>query len=163
MAKRIVHDTWVELSQIHNELFSLGTENDETTVARRKALLDEQQPLIERYNSVYETKEAFFAGEVSEEELQKVVDGTDNQDEEKPVNYTSLSDVDLVKRIHAARTSITRYNNQLRYQQYKSAETDNPMPNGERRDKIERSLAVRSEELNQLLAIYEERGSGGAA
>lgn len=163
MAKQIVHDTWVELSRIHEELYNLGTENDETTVAKRKALLDEQQPLIERYNSVYEAKEAFFNGELSEEELQKVVDGKTETVEAPPVDYSRLSDLDLTKRIKAAKQAVNRYTNQLLYQQDTKGEAENPMPDSLKRQKIEQCMAVRNDELKQLLAIFEERGIGGAS
>lgn len=157
IAKRIVHETWIEMSRITEELFNLGTENDDATVTRRKALLDERIPLIERYNQVYEAKEAFFGGELSEEQLFKVVMNQPDTEPRPPQDYSALSDLELNKRLHAAQTAITRYNNQLLYQQNKKADNENPMPDCPKRRDIENSLAVRTAELEALKSELDRR------
>ena len=163
IAKRIVHETWVEMSRITNELFDLGTENDDATVSRRKALLDERIPLIERYNEVYEAKESFFAGEMTEEQLSDIVMGTTGKEPEPPADYSKLSDLELSKKMHAAQTAMTRYNNQLLYQSNKKEAKENRMPDCPKRKEIKNSLAIRSLELEGLKVEFEKRCANGNA
>ena len=163
IAKRIVHETWLEMSRITDELFNLGTENDDATVSRRKALLDERIPLIERYNQVYEAKESFFAGEMTEEQLFNIVMGKPEKEPEPPADYSKLSDLELSKKLHAAQTAVTRYGNQLLYQSNKKEAKENPMPDCPKRKDIKNSLAVRTAELEALKLEFEKRGLNGNA
>lgn len=166
IAKGIVHDTWVEISRITEELYNVGTGNDETSMARRRALLEERLPLIDRYNQVYEAKEAFFAGEVTEEQLLVIIENKSNgekQEEKEPVDYTKMSDLELTKKIHSVKQAINRASNQLLYQQDTKGEAPNPMPECQRRLEWEERLQVRRTELDGLVAEYESRGINGNA
>ena len=159
IAKGIVHDTWVELSRIKEELFNLGTENTPDIIARRKALLDEQAPLVARYNEVYEAKKAFFNGGLDEQQLLAVI----NQEQPKEVNkqptdYSQLSDLELTKRIKNVKQVINRSNNQLLYQQNTVAKTENPMPDCPRRHDIEQRILVSKTKLDNLTDIARQRG-----
>ena len=159
IAKSIVHDTWVELSRIKNELFDLGTENTPDIIARRKALLDEQAPLVARYNEVYEAKEAFFNGELDEQQLLAVINQEQpKEDNKQPTDYSQLSDLELTKRIKAVKQVINRSNNQLLYQQNTVAKTENPMPDCPRRRDIEKRISVNKAELDTLTDIARQRG-----
>lgn len=163
IAKRIIHETWVEMSRITEELYNLGTGNDQATVSKRKALLDKRIPLIERYNQVYDAKESFFAGKMTEEQLSEVVTGISGKKPKAPKDYSKLSDLDLNKKIHAARTAVNRYNNQLLFQQNKKGDKENPMPDCPKRKDIEACLAVRTAELDALKLEFEKRGINGTA
>lgn len=159
IAKSIVHDTWVELSRIKEELFKLGTENTPDIIARRKALLDEQAPLVARYNEVYEAKEAFFNGELDEQQLLAVINQEQpKEDNKQPTDYSQLSDLELTKRIKAVKQVINRSNNQLLYQQNTVAKTENPMPDCPRRHDIEQRILVSKAELDNLTDIARRRG-----
>lgn len=168
IAKSIVHDTWVEISRIKEELFNLGTENTPDIIARRKALLDEQAPLVARYNEVYEAKEAFFNGELDEQQLLAVI----NQEQPKENNkqqaanneLSKMSDLDLAKAIKAAKAAITRCNNQLRFQQDVATKggkplPENPMPDCPKKEEIVKKLADKTQELVTLTAELESRGN----
>ena len=159
IAKSIVHDTWVELSRIKEELFNLGTENTPDIIAHRKALLDEQAPLVARYNEVYEAKEAFFNGELDEQQLLAVINQEQPKENNKqPTDYSQLSDLELTKRIKAVKQVINRSNNQLLYQQNTVAKTENPMPDCPRRRDIEKRISVSKAELDNLTDIARQRG-----
>ena len=159
IAKRIIHETWVELSRIKDELFNLGTENTPDIIARRKALLDEQAPLVARYNEVYEAKEAFFNGELDEQQLLAVINQEQPKEENKqPTDYSQLSDLELTKRIKAVKQVINRSSNQLLNQQNTVAKTENPMPDCPRRRDIEQRILVSKAELATLTDIARHRG-----
>ena len=168
IAKSIVHDTWVELSRIKEELFNLGTENTPDIIARRKALLNEQAPLVARYNEVYEAKEAFFNGELDEQQLLAVINQEqpkeDNKQQAANNELSKMSDLDLAKAIKAAKAAITRCNNQLRFQQDVATKggkplTENPMPDCPKKEEIVKKLADKTQELITLTAELESRGN----
>lgn len=159
IAKRIVHETWLEISRITEELYSVGTGNDEASMARRRALLEERLPLIERYNQMYEAKEAFFNGELDEQQLLAVINQEQPKEENKQsTDYSQLSDLELTKRIKAVKQVINRSNNQLLYQQNTVAKTENPMPDCPRRRDIEQRISVSKSELDNLTDIARQRG-----
>lgn len=168
IAKSIVHDTWVELSRIKEELFNLGTENTPDIIARRKALLDEQAPLVARYNEVYEAKEAFFNGELDEQQLLAVINQEqpkeDNKQQAANNELSKMSDLELAKAIKAAKAAITRCNNQLRFQQDVATKggkplPENPMPDCPKKEEIVKKLADKTQELVTLTAELESRGN----
>lgn len=166
IAKRIVHETWLEISRITEELYSVGTGNDDASVAKRKALLEERIPLIERYNQVYEAKESFFAGEMTEEQLLAIVENKPKEtkvEDKQPVDYKKLSDLELSMKIHSTKQAINRATNQLRYQQDSKGKEENPMPDCPKKREWEERLQVRRVELDSLVTEYERRGIGGVA
>lgn len=155
-AKKMVHDAWVKLSKIHRQMYDTGEGNGEKEVAERKRLMNEREPLIERYNSIYEAKEKFFAGSLTKAQLKEVVDGKTLEQVLHPVKpkkvtpLSSLSDLQLAKKAKAAKAVITRCKNQLRYQQDTAARYDNPMPQCPRRKEIEQRMADKQAELETL-------------
>ena len=168
IAKSIAHDTWVELTRIKEELFNLGTENTPDIIARRKALLDEQAPLVARYNEVYEAKEAFFNGELDEQQLLAVINQEqpkeDNKQQATNNELSKMSDLDLAKAIKAAKAAITRCNNQLRFQQDIATKggkplPENPMPDCPKKEEIVKKLADKTQGLVTLTAELESRGN----
>ncbi len=168
VAKKLVHELWVEISRITEELYNVGTVNDKDSKEKRKALLSERLPLIERFNIVYEAKELFFCGELTEEQLKVVMEGSleeNNGDEKniKLVNFEKMSDLDLIKKMHSTKQAINRAKNQLLYQQDSKGEAENPLPDCPRRREIEERLSVKQAELNALLAEFESRGINGNA
>ena len=164
VAKQIVHDTWLELSRINEELHALGEVNDGKTMAARQALMEEREPLIVRYNTVYEAKEAFFAGEMTVEQLQAVID---NKPKEEPKaeepQAKEMSDLEITKRLHALKTNITRSQNRLDYQQEKKGKEKKPMPDCPKRKKIEAKLNEMKAEYDTLQAEAKKRGLNGKA
>jgi hypothetical protein len=167
IAKSIVHDTWVELSRIKEELFNLGTENTPDIIASRKALLDEQAPLVARYNELYEAKEAFFNGELDEQQLLAVINREQPKEDNKQQannELSKMSDLDLAKAIKAAKAAITRCNNQLRFQQDVATKggkplPENPMPDCPKKEEVVKKLADKTQELVTLTAELESRGN----
>jgi hypothetical protein len=156
VAKQMVHEAWVKLSKNHRDLYAVGEGNSEKEMAARRILLAEREPLIERYNSIYEAKEALFAGVLTETQLQEVIDGKTIDQVLHPVKpekvtlLASLSDLQLAKKAKAAKAVITRCKNQLRYQQDTAAKEDKPMPQCPRRKEIEQRMADKQAELATL-------------
>lgn len=163
-AKRMVHETWVKLSKIQRSMFETGESNDNTSVKRRLELMKEREPLIERYNSIYEAKEAYFSGHFSEEQLKEVVDGktleevlhTETPKEKTPMQQ--MTDLQLAKKAKAAKAAINRAKNQLLYQQDTAAKKENPMPQCPKRKVIEQKLEDKQRELAAYEAEMKRRG-----
>jgi hypothetical protein len=75
-----------------------------------------------------------------------------------------MSDLDLAKAIKAAKATITRCNNQLRFQQDVSVKDnkplpENPMPDCPKKEKIVKKLADKTQQLVILTAELESRGN----
>lgn len=163
VAKRIVHDTWVELSRIKNELYDLGTENTPELMEKRAALLKEQADLSERYNKVYEAKEMFFDGEIDEKQLLDIINYKEESKEPAKVDLKGMSDLELSKAIKAAKQYITRCTNQLLYQRDTSKvdgkqAKENPMPDCPKKESIIAKMGAKKVELVNLEAELQSRG-----
>lgn len=163
-AKSELHELWVELSRIHTALFKTGEENTPAAMAARLALMERRDPMVERFSALYEAKEKFFAGGMSENELLAVVDGKAERAEEDEAAGSSLhavgslSDLELVKRMKAAKQGKIRAQNWLLYQQPTAAKAENPMPECPKRREWENRLEVYTREYSLLLAEKERRG-----
>lgn len=163
-AKQMIHDTWVRLSKIHRSMFETGESNEDASVKKRLELMKEREPLIERYNSIYEAKEEYFAGRVSEEQLKEVMEGKtldqvlhpETPKVETPMQQ--MSDLQLAKKAKAAKAAINRAKNQLRYQQDTAAKKENPMPQCPKRKEIEKKLTAKQDELAKLESELKRRG-----
>lgn len=163
-AKQMVHDIWVEVSKCHRELYEVGTANGEKEVKARKKIMSKRDPLIERYNSLYEAKELYFNGKLTEEKLKEVVEGKSlesvlNPKESKAQkNISQMSDVELMKKMKAAKAAINRCKNQLLYQQDTAAPIPNPMPDSPKHDVVANRLKEKESELAMLEEEWTKRG-----
>lgn len=154
-----IHNIWVKLSRQHLDLFETGEENTSELMAERVKIMAERTPLMERYNQLYEAKEAFFNGELDEQQLLAVINQEQSKENNKqPTDYSQLSDLELTKRIKAVKQVINRLSNQLLYQQNTVAKTENPMPDCPRRRDIEQRISVKKAELETLTDIARQRG-----
>ncbi len=162
-AKVMLHDIWVKLSKSHIELFEIGEENNDVCVEARLKIMQERDPLVERYNSIYEAKEAVFSGKLTQEQLQEVMDGKTIDEilrpstPKKDADPGKLSDLQLPKKIKACKATINRAKNQLRYQQDTAAKKDNPMPDSPKRTQLEAKLKAKENELAELEAELKKR------
>lgn len=163
-AKRKVHDVWVRLSKLHRDLYDTGEGNGKKAVEERKRILAEKEPLIERYNSIYEAKEMYFAGTLTEEQLKKVVEGCSLDQVLHPEppkvekNLSELTDLQLARKVKAAKDRLNRSKNKLLYQQESVAKEENPMPECPRRKSIEEKMAATEKELADLQEEMKRRG-----
>lgn len=162
-AKKLVHDYWVKLSKNHNALYNVGESNDTEAKERRVKLMNERNPWIERYNSIYTAKEMFFQGTLSEQQLKEVVDGMTIEDilqpkkHEEKKSLSELSDLTVAKMAKAAKSAINRYKNQLLYRQDTAAKVENPMPQCPKRKELEKKMDERMKELAVLEAELKSR------
>lgn len=166
IAKRLVQDLHTEISRLHNELFDIGVANDDRSMERRRSIIEERKPLIKRYNQIYEAKEAFFSGELNDSQLLDIINYKEESTITTVQNIQSLTDVDILRRIKAAKSCINRCNNQLRFQKDAAVVNgqqmpENPLPDCPKREKIKTRLAARTSELVQLVAEAEKRGING--
>lgn len=163
-AKEMIHENWVKLSKIHRAMYATGESNDKESVAKRKELMKVREPLIERYNSIYEAKEGYFAGTVTIKQLREVMEGKTLEEvlypkpskDETPME--KMSDLQLAKKAKAAKAAINRAKNQLHYQQDTAAKKPNPMPECPKRKAIEQKLEDKQRELAAYEAELKRRG-----
>ena len=117
---------------------------------------------------MYEAKEAFFNGELDEQQLLAVINQEqpkeDNKQQAANNELSKMSDLDLAKAIKAAKAAITRCNNQLRFQQDVATKggkplPENPMPDCPKKEEVVKKLADKTQELVTLTAELESRGN----
>lgn len=174
-AKKEISSLYALIDKRHRELYDLGTSNADDVVRKRKKILDERKPAIERADRLYRLKEAWIkledgpardrvASDIREmlaasweEQPTMVAPVGANNDSPPRSNMSGLSDLDLTKRRSALRSSITKAQNMLQYQSIRKAETPTPMQPGPKRDEYEQKLKVLKAELTAVCDELERR------
>ena len=175
-AKKEVSSLYALIDKWHRELYDLGTSNTDDVVRKRKKILDERKPVIERADRLYRLKEEWFA--LEEGPGRKKIEGDimellaeskigcggfafvfDSQKQE--IRQTELdagmSDIQLAKNRASLRSSITKTQNMLQYQSIRKASSPTPMPSGPKRDEYEKKLATLKALLKSVCDEMERR------
>lgn len=170
-AKKEISSLYALIDKRHRELFDLGTSNADDVVRKRKKILDERKPVIERADRLYRLKEEWFAledGSARERVAKEIREmlaaplGAQPSIVETgrapslPV-VSKMSDLDLSKRRSALRSSITKTQNMLQYQTIRKGNSPAPMPPGPKRDEYQKKLKALKVEYNAILKELERR------
>lgn len=170
-AKKELAALYALIDKEHRELYDFGTSNADDVVRKRKKILDERKPVIERADRLYQLKEEWFALEDSPslervaKEIREMLAaplGAQPAIVETgcapslPV-VSKMSDLDLSKRRSALRSSITKTQNMLHYQTIRKGESPAPMPPGPKRDEYQKKLKTLQKEYNAVVAELERR------
>lgn len=175
-AKKEVAALYALIDKRHRELYDLDTSNADDVVRKRKKILDERKPVIERADRLYRLKEEWFAledgpgrkkieGDIMELLSESKIGGGgfafvfDSQKQE--IRQTELdagvSDIQLAKSRASLRSSITKTQNMLQYQSIRKASSPTPMPSGPKRDEYEKKLATLKALLKSVCDEMERR------
>ena len=177
-AKKEISSLYSLIDKQHQELYDLGTSNEDAIVRKRKKILDGRKPTIERADRLYLLNDEWsnLADGASRERVAKDIrDMLAAPVEEQPTitetsaspqmerkqlrdAVDSMSDVDLTKRRTQLRSSITKTRNMLQYQSIRKGEKPAPMPPGPKRDEYENKLKMLQAEFQ---AVTEEIGRRG--
>ena len=159
-AKSLLHELWVAMSQIQEELRGVGDGNSEAEVSERKRIMAERDLIIKDYNELYGLKEQYFeSGEVPEE-LVKMVKRLRGEATEQTAKslWADMGDLELTKARKAKKMQLTRCENQLNYQSNRREAERKPMPDGPKRHQIESKLKTLQAELRDMDLEIERRG-----
>lgn len=157
VAKYQIQELIKKIDMMHKELYDLGTSNDKETIEKRKKILEERAPIIEKYDKLYQLKEEFFKTGVVDPELKKLI--ASKIENEKTITtpkltpekeMLKLSDVDLLKRKQQLSSSITKTKNLLKYQSIKKLEVENPLT-GDDKKNAEKKLKDLIKEQNMII------------
>jgi hypothetical protein len=175
-AKKEISSLYSLIDKRHKELYDLGTSNADDVVRKRKKILDDRKPAIERADRLYLLKEEWFAledgpgrkkieGDIMELLSESKIGGGgfafvfDSQKQE--IRQTELdagmSDIQLAKSRASLRSSITKTQNMLQYQSIRKASSPTPMPSGPKRDEYEKKLATLKALLKSVCDEMERR------
>lgn len=170
-SKKEISSLYALIDKRHRELYDLGTSNADDVVRKRRKILDDRKPAIERADRLYRLKEEWFALEDSPgrervaKEIQKMLAAPlveqpsiveTGRAPSLPV-VSKMSDLDLSKRRSALRSSITKTQNMLQYQTIRKGESPTPMPPGPKRDEYQKKLKTLQKEYNAVVAELERR------
>lgn len=174
-AKKEISTLYSVIDKKHRELYDLGTSNEDTVVRKRKKILDDRKPAIERADLLYQLKEEWFAledGPARNRVANDIREMLAAPPEKQPTMVTpvethdrvslqtavsGLSDLDLSKRRSALRSSITKTQNMLQYQTIRKGDSPAPMPPGPKRDEYQKKLKTLQKEYNAVVAELERR------
>lgn len=157
VAKFQIQELIKKIDMMHKELYDLGTSNDKETIEKRKKILEERVPIIEKYDKLYQLKEEFFKTGVVDPELKKLI--ASKIENEKTITtpkptpekeMLKLSDVELLKRKQQLSSSITKTKNLLKYQSIKKLEVENPLT-GDDKKNAEKKLKDLIKEQNMII------------
>ena len=174
-AKKEISTLYSVIDKKHRELYDLGTSNADDVVRKRKRILDDRKPAIDRADHLYQLKEEWFAledGPARNRVANDIREMLAAPPEKQPTMVTpvethgrvslqtavsGLSDLDLSKRRSALRSSITKTQNMLQYQTIRKGESPTPMPPGPKRDEYQKKLKTLQKEYNAVVAELERR------
>lgn len=148
---------------MHYDLYHLGTSNDIDIVQKRKKILDQRIPIIEKYDKLYQLKEEFFKTGVVDPELKKLIASKiENEITIVTPKITidkeiiKLKDVELLKRKQQLSSSITKTKNLLRFQSIKKLDVENPLT-GDDKKNAERKLKDLIKKQNMIINEIKRR------
>ena len=153
-AKKEVSSLYALIDKWHRELYDLGTSNADDVVRKRKRILDDRKPAIERADRLYQLKEEWFAledgparnrvaNDIREMLAAPLVEQPSIVETGRAPSLpvvSKMSDLDLSKRRSALRSSI-------------KGDSPAPMPPGPKRDEYEQKLKALKTEFK---AVTEE-------
>ena len=167
-AKKEISTLYALIDKRHRELYDLGTSNADDVVRKRKRILDDRKPAIQRADRLYRLKEEWFAlddGTAREQVTNDIREMLAAPLEEQPTicapvetrhatslqtNVSGLTDLQLSKRRTQLRSSITKTQNMLQYQSIRKAASPTPMPKGPKRDEYEQKLKALKAEFKAV-------------
>lgn len=169
-AKKEISSLYALIDKRHRELYDLGTSNADDVVRRRKRILDDRKPAIERADCLYQLKEEWFAledGSARERVAKEIREMLAAPLNEQPTitgssassqmqtdqlrdAVASLTDLQLSKRRTQLRSSITKTQNMLQYQTIRKGNTPAPMPPGPKRDEYQKKLKALKTEFKAV-------------
>lgn len=169
-AKDKLHEVYLQIVDFHKQLIALGDDNSEHTKAARVAIISRRKPYLDAFYQLWDLKEDYFAHPEGKRvippqliQLLDILDGKASQDPPRQISaindqFSTLSDLEIIKKRHAVRQAITRRQNQLRFQQNTPAPSLDPMPTSPKRCKIESEISTLQQQLEILDNIIKSRG-----
>lgn len=137
-------------AELQKELSALGDDNDEQTKDRAVELGKAIDVTAYRLDDLHKAKEKYFEEGVIPSEENLFPDQKSGNDQDDPFGISKMKPADLMKRRSNLVSSITKDQNRLKYQADKKQDKENPMPEGEKRQKTEERLAKKNEELKAI-------------
>lgn len=167
-AKKEISTLYALIDKEHRELYDLGTSNADDVVRKRKKILDDRKPAIERADRLYQLKEEWFVLEdgpsrnrVANKIREMLAAPLEIENSELKVknrqSVKGMTDMQLSKRRTQLRSSISKTQNMLQYQSIRKAAAPTPMPPGPKRDEYERKLKKLKAELTMVIAEIDRR------
>ena len=139
-------DLYKQRSILHTELKGVGEANDTESMNTRKRIKLTIEAISRRMDDLWFAVDQYKKNETlpSEELFEKPFDPEEDLDSEDDSKepFSIPSDPTLLKTLKRnLQSKLTRHSNKLEYQAWKTGETPNPMPAGEKRAKTEAYIA----------------------
>ncbi|MGQ1890637.1 hypothetical protein ACT29H_09365 [Thermophagus sp. OGC60D27] len=139
-------ELYKQQAELQKKLVDLGDSNSEESKLKAIEIGKEIDAVAFRYDELAKAKEEFFKKGIIPDE-KKLYPSSKSDD---PFGLQSMSAADIMRRRGNLVSSITKDQNKLKYQSDTKLEKENPMPEGEKRRKIEERLKKKNEELKAI-------------
>lgn len=150
--KKELSELYKRQSILQKKLVDLGDSNSEESKLKAVELGKEIDAIAFRYDELAKAKEEFFEKGTIPDEKKLYPEQKDD-----PFGLQSMSAADLMRRRGNLVSSITKDQNKLKYQSDTKLEKENPMPEGDKRKKIEERLKKKNEELKAIDDFLKEK------
>lgn len=134
----------------HKQLVELGDANDDTTKAKAVELGELLDAANARYQLIDDAKELWFKDGTLPDESVLYPSEPDADD---PFDLKALTGAQLMQEKKNIESSLSKDRNQLQFQSKKKEAQENPMPEGDERNKVEARIANKTARLEAIIAI----------
>jgi hypothetical protein len=156
---------------IQKNITELPESNDDETKAKALELGEAADVLAMRYQELMDAKELFFEdGTVPDEkalfpeepnaDADAETKDAGTRDEEDPYGLESKDPIWIMKRRDNLISSLSKDRNMVKFQAKTAQPTENPMPAGEERKKVEERIAVKEAELEAINKFLDKKDAG---
>ena len=147
--------------KLHRQLIDMGEVNDDASVDKRKAIIEQMEYLSDNLEKAYPVIRNYLDNGVYVPQTDEPDTGAGSVPGEPGDNVRQLDDLskaELQKMLKSAKTKVLRKTNMLLYQQETKAAVENPMPECPKRTKYETAIAELQSEISALEYAIARKG-----
>lgn len=147
--------------KLHRQLIDMGEVNDDASVDKRKAIIEQMENLSDNLEKAYPVIRNYLDNGVYVPQTDDPGTGAGSVPGEPGGNARELDDLskaELQKMLKSAKTKVLRKTNMLLYQQETKAAVENPMPECPKRTKYETAIAELQSEISALEYAIARKG-----
>lgn len=141
-----------ERDKLHRSLREIPETNTNENIGQRIPIIEKIKDICDDLEVYYELKNRFFTEKAipTEDDLiiKKPSQGKPNA--KKPDDVASMSEAELIKRLHQLRSSLSKKKNKLLYQSVSKKKEKDPMPDGPSKDHLEQQIKTDSLTIRKI-------------
>jgi hypothetical protein len=142
---------------LHEKLTEIN-DNKPESIKIRKATGDLIEYFSERIEAIYQIELKFKeTGALPPEDILVWNEDFVAKSKSQFPDFNKMTDIELTNRRTNLRSYLTKEENLLKFQSKSAKQTPDPMPSGPKREDLEKKIATRKEEIEEITRILESR------